>query len=298
LDVDPARIEDIERRAAALEGLARKHRVAVVELPELRRTLEQEHETLAQMHENSAQLALRLGALREEYRVAAARLTEVRRAAAADLGAQITNLMQSLGMAGGQFAVSLTTAAAEPSPHGDDQIEFLVAANPGQTAKSLAKVASGGELSRISLAVQVAAAANAAAPCMVFDEVDSGIGGAVAEIVGRQLRELGARGQVLCVTHLPQVASQADSQFRVTKRKSSGSTRTTIERLSDADRVDEIARMLGGVDITNQARAHAREMLALASGPGGERTAAKRPSPARVPTSAPTKQGRTRGGSR
>jgi len=298
LDVDPARIEDIERRAAALEGLARKHRVAVVELPELRRTLEQEHETLAQMHENSAQLALRLGALREEYRVAAARLTEVRRAAAADLGAQITNLMQSLGMAGGQFAVSLTTAAAEPSPHGDDQIEFLVAANPGQTAKSLAKVASGGELSRISLAVQVAAAANAAAPCMVFDEVDSGIGGAVAEIVGRQLRELGARGQVLCVTHLPQVASQADSQFRVTKRKSGGSTRTTIERLSDADRVDEIARMLGGVDITNQARAHAREMLALASGPGGERTAAKRPSPARVPTSAPTKQGRTRGGSR
>jgi DNA repair protein RecN (Recombination protein N) len=249
------------------------------------------------MHENSAHLALRLDALLQEYRVAAARLTAVRRGAAADLGAQITSLMQTLGMAGGEFAVSLTTAAAEPSPYGDDQIEFLVAANPGQTAKSLAKVASGGELSRISLAVQVAAAANAAAPCMVFDEVDSGIGGAIAEIVGRQLRELGARGQVLCVTHLPQVASQANSQFRVTKRSPGGSTRTTIERLSDADRVDEIARMLGGVDITSQARAHAREMLELAGDPGGARTAAQRRSATEIPTSAP-KQRRTRGGGR
>lgn len=296
LDVDPARIEDIERRAAALEGLARKHRVTVAELPELRGKLEQERETLEHMHENSAHLALRLGTLLDEYRVAAGRLTEQRRSAATDLGALITSLMQSLGMAGGHFAVSLTTSPAQPAPHGDDQIEFLVAANPGQTAKSLAKVASGGELSRISLAVQVAAAANAAAPCMVFDEVDSGIGGAVAEIVGRQLRELGARGQVLCVTHLPQVASQADSQFRVTKRESGGSTRTTIERLSDADRVDEIARMLGGIDITRQARAHAREMLDLANDPGNARAAPRRASQTAIPTPAP-KQRRRPGGS-
>jgi DNA repair protein RecN (Recombination protein N) len=301
LDVDPTRIEDVERRAATLEGLARKHRVAVAELPELRRKLEQERETLEHLHESSEHIALRLGALLDEYRGAAARLSEVRRAAAADLGVQITSLMQSLGMAGGHFAVSVTSAAAEPSAHGDDQIEFLVAANPGQTAKSLAKVASGGELSRISLAVQVAAAANAGAPCMVFDEVDSGIGGAIAEIVGRQLRELGTRGQVLCVTHLPQVASQADSQFRVVKRSPGGSTRTTIERLNESERVDEIARMLGGVDITSQTRAHAREMLELASGPSGARAASGRRSAPAAPTAIATpaaKQRRTRGGNR
>jgi DNA repair protein RecN (Recombination protein N) len=173
--------------------------------------------------------------------------------------------MQGLGMAGGRFEVAVTTREAEFAASGSDEIEFLVSANPGQAPKSLAKVASGGELSRISLAVQVAAAARTGAPCMVFDEVDSGIGGAVAEIVGRQLRELGGRAQVLCVTHLAQVASQAHGQFRVTKLSDGKTTRTSVKRLGDAERVDEIARMLGGVDITEPAREHAREMLSLAA---------------------------------
>ena len=158
----------------------------------------------------------------------------------------------------GQRDASGTEIAAS----GSDDIEFLVSANPGQAPKSLAKVASGGELSRISLAVQVAAAAETSAVCMVFDEVDAGIGGAVAEIVGQQLRELGERAQVLCVTHLAQVASQAHRQFRVTKLTDGKITRTAVKSLGQSERIDEIARMLGGIHITEQARAHAREMLA------------------------------------
>ena len=165
-------------------------------------------------------------------------------------------------MAGGRFAVSVAPSAEEVGAHGRDDIEFLVSANPGQPLKSLAKVASGGELSRISLAVQVAAAGHTAAGlCMVFDEVDSGIGGAVAEIVGRQLRSLGERGQVLCVTHLAQVAAQAHGQFRVTKLTDGKTTRTSLTDLSADERIEELARMLGGVDITAKAREHAQEML-------------------------------------
>jgi DNA repair protein RecN (Recombination protein N) len=178
------------------------------------------------------------------------------------LGTQITELMQGLGMAGGRFEVSINPSDTEFTANGSDDIEFLVSANPGQAPKSLARVASGGELSRISLAVQVAGAAKTSAPCMVFDEVDAGIGGAVAEIVGRQLRDLGERAQVLCVTHLAQVASQAHSQCRVTKLSDGRITRTAVKTLGEVERVDEIARMLGGIDITEQARAHAREMLA------------------------------------
>ncbi len=264
LDVDPARQEEIERRAAALEDLARKHRIAVTELPEQQRRLEAELAALERSEQSATALTTRLADLREEYRAVAQRLTAARERAAADLGRQITALMQALGMGGGRFSVNVSGTGGEPAAHGGDQIEFLVAANPGQAPKSLGKVASGGELSRISLAVQVAAAAKTSAECMVFDEVDAGIGGAVAEIVGRQLRELGSRGQVLCVTHLAQVASQAMSQYRVTKRSDGKTTRTTIERLDEAERIDEIARMLGGIDITAQARAHAREMLCAA----------------------------------
>ena len=169
--------------------------------------------------------------------------------------------MQTLGMAGGEFAAQVSKNDQEFSTQGSDEVEFLVSANPGQPLKSLAKVASGGELSRISLALQVAGRASASPLCMVFDEVDAGIGGAVAEIVGRQLRELGERAQVLCVTHLAQVASQAHSQFRVTKLSDGKITRTAVKPLGSAERTDEIARMLGGIDITEQARAHARDML-------------------------------------
>jgi DNA repair protein RecN (Recombination protein N) len=264
-DVDPARQEEIERRAAALEALARKHRQTVLELPQQLQRTEQELQTLDNAELSLADLERQLAVLTGDYRAAAERLTKARRRAAAALGAEITRLMQILGMSGGRFAVTVEPNEAEFGAHGVDEIEFVVSANPGQPLRSLAKVASGGELSRISLAVQVAGAAAASSLCMVFDEVDAGIGGGIAEIVGRQLRDLGERSQVLCVTHLPQVAAQAHSQFRVVKQTDGKETRTAVRTLSPADRVDEIARMLGGIDVTDQAKAHAREMLTRTS---------------------------------
>jgi DNA repair protein RecN (Recombination protein N) len=265
LDVDPARQEEIERRAAALEALARKHRRAVAELPQQLEQVEHELKALENAQHSLSDLEAQLARLELEYRAAARSLSEARNAAATALSGQITQLMQALGMAGGRFEVSLTPSETEFGAHGNEEVEFLVSANPGQPPKSLAKVASGGELSRISLAIQVAAAAKNSALCMVFDEVDAGIGGAVAEIVGRQLRDLGARAQVLCVTHLAQVAAQAHNQFRVTKQSEGKMTRTSVEPLAPEQRVDEIARMLGGIDISEQARAHARDMLTRAA---------------------------------
>jgi len=292
LDVDPGRLEEIERRAAALEGLARKHRRTVLELPAQLLGTEQELQTLENADLKLAELEQRLALLESEFRAAALRLTESRQRAAAELGREITELMQTLGMAGGRFVVSVQPNETDIGPHGVDDIEFLVSANPGQPPKSLAKVASGGELSRISLAVQVAAAGKAPSLCMVFDEVDSGIGGGTAEIVGRQLRELGShderrdgagrRGQVLCVTHLAQVAAQAHTQFRVIKQTDGKATRTVVKLLTDSDRTDEIARMLGGIDISDQARAHAREMLKYAP------AAAKPGTPTRAPAAPAT----------
>jgi DNA repair protein RecN (Recombination protein N) len=265
LDIDPARQDEIERRAAALEALGRKHRLNVLQLPEQLLRTEQELSTLDNAQLSLGKLELELTTLTRDYRAAAQRLTAARKTAADHFGHRITQLMQVLGMAGGRFAVSLSPNDSEFGAQGSDEIEFLVSANPGQAPKSLSKVASGGELSRISLAIQVAAAAKRSTLCMVFDEVDAGIGGAVAEIVGRQLRDLGERAQVLCVTHLAQVASQAHSQFRVTKLTDGKITRTAVKNLGQLERVDEISRMLGGIDITEQARAHAREMLAHAA---------------------------------
>jgi DNA repair protein RecN (Recombination protein N) len=265
LDIDPARQDEMERRAAALEALARKHRLSVLELPEHLERVVQEVATLENVQLSLAALEEQMQVLTREYRAAAKTLSEARGAAAQRLSSEVTQLMQVLGMAGGQFAVNVTAADNEFSAAGRDEVEFLVSANPGQPLKSLSKVASGGELSRISLAVQVAGRAKTSSLCMVFDEVDAGIGGAVAEIVGKQLRGLGERAQVLCVTHLPQVASQAHAQFRVTKLSDGKVTRTAVKPLSAAERVDEIARMLGGIDISEQARAHARDMLSRAS---------------------------------
>ena len=172
--------------------------------------------------------------------------------------------MQTLGMPGGVFEIAVRPLGkAEAGPHGADDIEFLVSANLGQPPRALAKVASGGELSRISLAIQVAAVQSNDASCLVFDEVDAGVGGGVAEIVGRQLRALGDHAQVLCVTHLPQVASQAHAHIKVTKLTDGRTTRTSLHPLSRDERVEEIARMLGGVDVTDKARQHAAEMLEM-----------------------------------
>jgi DNA repair protein RecN (Recombination protein N) len=265
LDIDPQRLDEIERRAAALEALARKHRVTLLDLPGQLTRVEQEVASLDTVQLSLASLDRQLAELTREYRAAARDLSAARDTAAQRVGVQVTQLMQTLGMAGGEFAVKVTRSETEFSSNGSDEVEFLVSANPGQPLKGLAKVASGGELSRISLAVQVAGRGQNSSVCMVFDEVDAGIGGGVAEIVGRQLRELGERAQVLCVTHLAQVASQAHSQFRVTKLSDGKITRTVVKTLGQMERIDEIARMLGGVDITEQARAHARDMLARAA---------------------------------
>lgn len=263
LELDPRRQEAVESRLARVEELARKHRVDPGQLPTVRERLAGELAALDGAGASVEELTARLTAITDRYRSAAKRLTKVRGVAAKALGEAVSTKMKGLGMPGGRFSVSVETRAdGEPRVHGDDEIEFRVSANPGQPEKALQKVASGGELSRISLSVQVASVAGRAGPaCMIFDEVDAGVGGAVAEMVGRELHALGTRGQVLCVTHLPQVASQADEQVRVAKVSDGTTTRTTLSRLSDAERVEELARMLGGVSITDVARKHAREML-------------------------------------
>ncbi|HEX5649222.1 MAG TPA: DNA repair protein RecN [Steroidobacteraceae bacterium] len=262
LEADPVRQEWVESRLAALEAVARKHRVEPRELPAVRARLEAELDELDAGASTAAELQRKLADARERYLQAAGRLTAGRRAAAQALDASVTGLMQALGMPGGVFATRVEPH--EPpqfSVAGNDDVEFLVSANPGQPPRPLAKVASGGELSRISLALQVAAVEAAHLPCLVFDEVDAGVGGAVAEKVGQQLRALASHGQVLCVTHLPQVASQADHQLRVSKQVVDGTTRTRIEALEETARVEELARMLGGTQITARTREHAREML-------------------------------------
>jgi DNA repair protein RecN (Recombination protein N) len=269
LDADPARQDAVERRVAALEDLARKHRVEASALPAKLEELRSELAALEQSDLVLVGLEERIADIRRRYDAAAAALTAARRAAARKLATAVTGLMRQLGMPGGRFEIAVETdTASDPQATGADRIEFLVSANPGEPPKAVAKVASGGELSRISLAVQVACARRSARTCMIFDEVDAGIGGGVAEIVGRKLRELGARGQVLCVTHLAQVASQAHHQHRVTKLTDGRTSRTVVAALRQDERVEELARMLGGLEITRKARDHAREMLKTSESAG------------------------------
>jgi DNA repair protein RecN (Recombination protein N) len=262
LDADPERQEKVERRLAAIEDLARKHRVEPAALPAKRGELAASLAALEQSELALGALDGRIAELRARYGAAAAALSTARRAAAHKLGAAVTALMRQLGMPGGRFEIEVDTdPGADPRSAGADRVEFLVSTNPGAPVKPVARVASGGELSRISLAVQVVSARNASRTCLIFDEVDAGIGGGVAEIVGRMLRELGDRGQVLCVTHLAQVASQAHHQNRVSKLTDGRTSRTSVAALGAGERVEELARMLGGVEITRKAREHAHEML-------------------------------------
>ncbi len=265
LNADPARQDQVERRVAAIEDLARKHRIDPTALPQQLVVLRGQLATLEQSELTLGGLDQRIAATLERYAGAAAALGAARRTAAKRLGTAVTGLMRQLGMPGGKFEIAVEPdEVQEPRSGGSDRVEFLVSANPGQPVKPVARVASGGELSRISLAVQVAAARRHARTCMIFDEVDAGIGGGVAEIVGRQLRELGDRGQVLCVTHLAQVASQAHHQLRVNKLTDGRTSRTTVGTLGMEERIEELARMLGGIEITRKARDHAREMLRTA----------------------------------
>ncbi len=261
LDLDTARQDEVERRLAAIEELARKNRVTPPELVSWSGPLLAELESLERAEVDLAALRKDLAAALEGFRTLAAQLSAKRTTAGRALAKDITTRMQTLGMSGGRFQVEVTQdGSADPTQYGVDQIEFRVTANPGQPLRPLAKVASGGELSRLSLAVQVSCAAREMRS-MVFDEVDSGIGGAVAEIVGRELRALGEQGQVLCVTHLPQVASQGHQHLKVTKSSDGRSTKTALAELSPGERIEELARMLGGIEITAKAREHAREML-------------------------------------
>ncbi len=262
LDVDPRRQEFVESRIASIEQLARKHRVDAEALTDVLAALERELLALERADITVADLEKKAASVRADYDAAAQALTEARLKAARALSSSVTALMRGLGMPGGTFEIAVSAADGSRDPSGRDTIEFLVSANPGQPPKAIAKVASGGELSRISLAVQVAAAHQSNGPsCMIFDEVDAGVGGAVAEMVGRELAALGRRGQALCVTHLPQVASQADHQLRVAKFSDGKTSRTRLSVLSIEERVEELARMLAGVEVTDTARSHARELL-------------------------------------
>jgi DNA repair protein RecN (Recombination protein N) len=265
LDVDPQRLAWVEARLAEIHGLARKHRVPPTQLPARLAELESELTSLQGSEFDLEQTEARLKEIESDYLSAAKVIHEARAAAAIELGSAVTAAMQGLGMADGRFEITVELSGkGNPSPHGLDRIEFQVSTNPGQPMKPLHTVASGGELSRISLAIQIIAARGLSIPTLIFDEVDSGIGGAVAEIVGRQLRSLGEHRQVLCVTHLPQVAAQAHHHYRVLKRTHGQTTHTRVVALETEPRVEEIARMLGGVELTDKTRAHAREMIGQA----------------------------------
>ncbi|MGH8283601.1 MAG: DNA repair protein RecN [Gammaproteobacteria bacterium] len=264
-DLDPQRLEWVEVRMGSIHDLARKHHVEPDALPDVHAKLQTELHELEHADVALQELEAELARLQDTYRKTATQLSRQRTRVAADLIRSITSVMQELGMPGGRFAIELRTDPERFTAHGIDLAEFQVSANKGQPVKPMAKVASGGELSRIALAIQVVAAQASAIPCMIFDEVDAGIGGGVAEIVGRRLRSLGKKRQVLCVTHLPQVASQAHHHLRVVKETRGNNTLTHIEALEDKKtQIDELARMLGGVEITETTRKHAREMIARA----------------------------------
>ena len=259
IDLDPGRLEEIEKRMTAVMSIARKYRVPPEELPAL---LDKSEKALAELVSGTApeQLAVQLEQARLRYEEAAQALTKHRQTMAVNLSARVTERMQQLAMPGGRFEIALVPRAA-PAVYGQEDVEFLVSANSGQALRALNKVASGGELSRIGLAIQVISSSDSATPTLIFDEVDTGIGGGVAEIVGRLLHELGQTRQVLCVTHLPQVAAQADWQWRIAKVQSEGQAVSRVDVLDAAERIEEIARMLGGVEMTATTRQHAQEML-------------------------------------
>ena len=259
LDLDPQRLREVEARLDAIHTAARKYRVEPEGLPA---KLEAAQARLREMGEGGSVEALRQqeDAAHAACVAEARKLSAARKKAARKLADQVTSAMQQLAMQGGRLEVSLN-AAAEVTAHGLEDVEFLVSMHKGMAPQPLAKVASGGELSRLSLAVQAVASQVAQVPTLIFDEVDAGIGGRVAEIVGRMLKQLGARHQVMCITHLPQVAASADRQWQVDKSTTNGKVSSRVTLLGPEQRVEEIARMLGGLKITETTRRHAAEML-------------------------------------
>jgi DNA repair protein RecN (Recombination protein N) len=260
LDVDPGELARVEARLASIHDTARKYRVRPEALPALLAETDARMLALAEAADESA-LARRAAEAEQHYRALAKPLSAKRRFAANELAHRVTEAMQELAMAGGRLEVELV-AESTPASHGLERVELRVASHPKQALGPLARVASGGELSRIALAIQVVTSEVGNVPTLIFDEVDTGIGGAVAATVGRQLQALGARRQVLCVTHLAQVAAHADHHFRVAKLGNGAAVATALDRLKSNERVDELARMLSGSEITVKTRAHAKELFA------------------------------------
>ena len=266
LELDPERLAYVEQRLSAALDLARKHKARPEELPKILEQLDTVLNDIEHRDENLAKLEEQIGAARGAYMRLARAVTSRRQAAAQTLDREVSAQIEKLGMPGGVFEVRVTALAeGEIGAHGLERVEFMVSANPGQPSRPLNKVASGGELSRISLGLQVVTARVGRIPALIFDEVDVGIGGGVAEIVGRQLRTLGDKRQVLCITHLPQVAAQGHQHLQVSKHKKNGDTVVRIQALPQKERIAEIARMLGGVEITRQTLAHAEDMLSRAT---------------------------------
>ena len=266
-EADPQRQQQLEERLDTIYTLARKHRIHPSELPAMQQQLFDELEGLNADDQATERLSEELSSYGRHYQEKASELSARRQKAAGKLSKAVEKEMQTLGMPGGRFSIQLQeNTSREPNTNGLEQVEFLVSANPGQPIKALAKVASGGELSRISLAIQVITAQTSRVPTLVFDEVDVGIGGPTAEVVGQLLRRLGDRGQVLTVTHLPQVAAQGHQHLFVHKVRGNNATRTAVSKLSDAQRVEEVARMLGGIDLTEESLAHARKLVSNAQG--------------------------------
>ncbi len=262
VEIDPQRLKEVEQRLANIYDVARKHRVLPEAVGELHLRLRQELQALADGGQRIEELTGELAELAGRYTRCATKLGKQRRSASGKLVKNTTALLASLAMAQCQLEISLNPRTGQdPHPHGSEDVEFLISTNPGTPTQPLGKIASGGELSRISLAIQVVTASSGTVPSMVFDEVDVGIGGAVAEVVGKLLRTLAVQAQVLCVTHLPQVAAQGHQHLRVSKGIEGKSVQTSMAQLPAEEKIEEIARMLGGVKITAQTLAHAREML-------------------------------------
>ena len=260
LNSDPQRFEEVETRLGIIHDLSRKHHVDPDQLINLSNALSAELNELDNADENLSQLETAVEKLAKKYNTLAKKLSDSRIKTSIELNKQISESMQTLGMSGGRFEIQITIKE-KPSSNGQDQIEYMVSTNTGQPFKALAKTASGGELARISLAIQMITAQQGRIPTLIFDEVDSGVGGGIAEIVGKHLRLLGESRQVFCITHLPQVASQAHHHMQVYKHSDGKETRTEIIPLEMEQRVDEISRMLGGLEITQQTIDHARDML-------------------------------------
>ena len=265
--VDPNRLSQVEDRLSALYNLSRKHRIEVHEIPQLEAALNTELRQLKNIDSEVCAAESALKILVEAYFSKAKLLSKKRASAARKLQQQVSRQLTRLGMLGARFDIALTPQeTSAPRAKGLEEIEFLVSTNPGQAPKPLNKIASGGELSRISLAIQVVAADTSRIPTLVFDEVDVGIGGSVAEVVGGLLRTLGAKAQIICVTHLAQVAAQGHQHLLVQKTNHKHGATTQIEALTDVHRIEELARMMGGIEITQQTLAHAQEMFAASQG--------------------------------